>query len=266
MTGEREGLWLMRQSWSPTLFVHWEVAADVVRPLLPSGLTLDTWEERAFVSLVVVDVKRARPRGLPPLPGTRAYQQLNLRTYVRHEGDRGLYFFGAYLTKALPAIAQAVGLGVPSRRVRMDLRRGPTDVTLRVEPHKGLAEGLSLHAIVDGEPRYAREGSLEAWLHERYRAYGLRGRTLLHADVRHRPWLLTPARVDELSGALDASPIPLREPSLVFLGAQADTRLLVPHRVRESGRRAGGRIAMRARDAMGAKGGVGGRRRRRETP
>lgn len=233
MAEEREGIWLMRQSWSPTLFVHWEVSPDDLRSRLPGPLMLDTWEGRAFVSLVVVDIKRSRPRGLPTLPGARAYQQLNLRTYVKHEGDPGLYFFGAYLTKALPAVAQAVGLGVPTRRVRMELSRGPTELDLRVEPLEGMKEGLSLHVTIDGEPRYVRAGSLEAWLHERYRAYGMRGRTLMRADVRHRPWLLSPAHVDELKGALDTSPIPLREPALVRVGAQSDTRLLVPHRVRE---------------------------------
>lgn len=230
---QREGVWLVRQAWSPTLFVHWETSADVIRPLLPKALTLDTWEGRAFVSLVVVDIKRARPRGLPPLPGTRAYQQLNLRTYVTHEGDPGLYFFGAYLTKALPAIAQAVSLGVPTRRVHMSLFRSPTDLELRVEPHEGMQEGLRLHAVIEGEPRYVRSGSLEAWLHERYRAYGVRGRTLVRADVRHRPWLLSPARLEGLEGALDTSPIPLRKPTLVRVGMQSDTRLLLPHRVRD---------------------------------
>lgn len=246
MTDERQGVWMMRQSWSPTLFVHWEVSPESVRPLVPRALELDTWEGRAFVSLVVVDIKRTRPRGLPPLLGVRGYRQLNLRTYVRHQGDPGLYFFGAYVTKALPAVAQAVGFGLPSRTVRMELHHGPRDVRLRVEPHDDAREGLSLHAIIEGEPRYAREGSLEAWLHERYRAYGLRGRTLLHADVRHRPWLLSTARVDQLSGGFDTAPIPLQEPSLVTVGAQADTRLLVPHRVRE---RAPRREARRRRTA-----------------
>jgi uncharacterized protein YqjF (DUF2071 family) len=233
MRDERQGVWMMRQSWSPTLFVHWQVAPESVRPLVPRALELDTWQGCAFVSLVVVDIKRTRPRGLPPLPGSLAYQQLNLRTYVRHEESAGLYFFGAYVTKALPAVAQALGFGVPSRKVRMELRQGASDVRLRVEPHDDAKEGLSLHAVVDGEPRYAREGSLEAWLHERYRAFGLRGRTLLEADVRHRLWLLTPARVDQLSGGFDTAPIPLKDPSLVFLGAQAHTRLSLPHRVRE---------------------------------
>ncbi len=232
MSSDAPGVWLLRQTWSPTLFVHWEVEPDTVRGLLPPALRLDTWQERAFVSLVVVNITGARPRAMPPVPGTHAYQQLNLRTYVTHEGGPGLYFFGAYLSKALPAIAQSLGAGIRSRRVKLRFERHGANVSLRVEPSGVSREGLSLDAVVDGEPRYARAGSLEAWLHERYGAYSRRGRAYLRTDVRHRPWLLARAHVDELSGGLDGAPIPLREPTLVCVGAQANVHLLRPRRVR----------------------------------
>lgn len=234
MPDDRRGIWLMRQTWSPTLFVHWQVPDGIVRPLLPEALRLDTWQGSAWVSLVVVGISRTRPRGLPPVPGTGAYRQLNLRTYVTHEGRPGLYFFGAYLTKGLPALAQSIGFGVRARRVRMEMQESPSELRLHVEPSGNNQRGLSLHAVLDGEPRYTREGTVDAWLHERYRAYAQRGRNIVAAEVRHRPWLLTNAHLDELSGGFDDVPVPLREPSLVRVGAQADTRLLLPHRVGRS--------------------------------
>src|SRR4051794_19621159 len=43
---------VMRQDWSLLLFLHWEVPAEQLRPLLPPGLELDLYRGRAFVGLV----------------------------------------------------------------------------------------------------------------------------------------------------------------------------------------------------------------------
>lgn len=225
------GIWLMRQTWSPTLFVHWEVPPETVRPLLPQALHLDTWRGSAFVSLVVVDIKRARPRGLPGVPGLRAYQQLNLRTYVSHEGRSGLFFVGAWLSRALPALLQSVGVGIPSRRVSVELEQRDAHLRVCVDGSGGAERPLRLDAVVDSEPEHAREGSLEEWLHERYRAYAQRGRSLLRADVRHRPWRLAHAHLSNFDGRLGDVALPLREPTLVCVGEQAEARLLRPQRV-----------------------------------
>lgn len=224
-------IWVMRQSWSPTLFVHWEVPAEAVRGLLPQTLHLDTWEGRAYVSLVVVEAKDTRPRGLPSLPGLSLYRQLNLRTYVSHEGRSGLFFFGTWLTKALPALVSSLVLGVPARRVGVDIERSGADMRVDVTTNGTPNPAVSLRAVVDGEPAYAPEGSLEEWLHERYRGYAARGRSLLRLDVRHRPWRLSEAHLEERVGGLEGVPMPLREPSLVRLGAQCDVKLAAPYKV-----------------------------------
>jgi uncharacterized protein YqjF (DUF2071 family) len=37
----------MYQSWGMPLFLHWPIAAERVRPLIPPRLSLDTFEGRA---------------------------------------------------------------------------------------------------------------------------------------------------------------------------------------------------------------------------
>jgi uncharacterized protein YqjF (DUF2071 family) len=39
--------WIMKQVWQDLLFAHWPFDPDVVRPLVPPALPLDTFEGRA---------------------------------------------------------------------------------------------------------------------------------------------------------------------------------------------------------------------------
>src|SRR5207253_1311961 len=76
-----------RQSWRSLLFMHWPVRPERLRSLVPSRLTLDTFEGMAYVSVTPFSVRRARVRGLPPIPGTASFEEVNVRTYVRLDGQ-----------------------------------------------------------------------------------------------------------------------------------------------------------------------------------
>src|SRR4029078_3618766 len=73
---------VMKQRWSRLLFLHWPIPAEEVRPLLPRGLTLDTYAGQGWVGLVPFVVSGARPVYLPPVPGLSRFVEVNVRTYV----------------------------------------------------------------------------------------------------------------------------------------------------------------------------------------
>ena len=56
--------WVMTMSWVDLLFAHWEVPADALRALLPAGLELDTFEDRAWLGVVPFRMEGVGPRGL----------------------------------------------------------------------------------------------------------------------------------------------------------------------------------------------------------
>src|SRR5262249_20020845 len=87
------GEWIMRQSWRELLFAHWPVAAQTLRPLIPAGLTLDTFEREAWVGVVPFQMRDVCPRGIPALPWFSESPELNVRTYVTVQGIPGVYFF-----------------------------------------------------------------------------------------------------------------------------------------------------------------------------
>ena len=44
--------WIMTQRWNDLLFLHYTLPPEVIRPLVPDVLTLDTYKQQAWVSVV----------------------------------------------------------------------------------------------------------------------------------------------------------------------------------------------------------------------
>jgi uncharacterized protein YqjF (DUF2071 family) len=89
------GATVAEQRWNDVLFVHYECAAASLESKLPRPLTLDTYEGRAFVTVVAVQIKESRLLFLPRLPGVSDFEEINLRTYVQGPGGAGTEPVGA---------------------------------------------------------------------------------------------------------------------------------------------------------------------------
>jgi uncharacterized protein YqjF (DUF2071 family) len=74
--------WVMRQTWTDLLFAHWPVAPEALRPLIPAGLALDTYDGSAWLGVVPFRMRGVRYRLTPALPWISAFPELNVRTYL----------------------------------------------------------------------------------------------------------------------------------------------------------------------------------------
>jgi len=86
----------MAQSWRDLLFAHWSVAIDQLRLVIPNGLQIDTFANQAWLGIVAFNLSDIRVRGLPPVPGLSAFPEVNLRTYVQHDGRPGVLFLSLH--------------------------------------------------------------------------------------------------------------------------------------------------------------------------
>src|SRR4051794_7560155 len=81
--------------WEQVLMIHYEVDPTALQSAVP--FKLDVREGRAFVSLVAFSMRGMRPRFggqltawlLKPIA---THDFLNVRTYVEHDGEQGIYF------------------------------------------------------------------------------------------------------------------------------------------------------------------------------
>ena len=83
----------MTQQWQDLLFAHWAYSPEVVQRLLPEGVELDTFAGNAYVGLVPFNMRNLRLRGLPPIPTTSNFAEVNVRTYVKSRGRSAVWFF-----------------------------------------------------------------------------------------------------------------------------------------------------------------------------
>ena len=79
----------MFQRWHDLLFAHWPIEPERMRALVPAALELDLFDGQAWLAVVPFRMSAIRLRGLPPVPGTSAFEELNVRTYVKAGGRRG---------------------------------------------------------------------------------------------------------------------------------------------------------------------------------
>lgn len=197
----------MRQDWSSLLFLHWEAQEADLAALLPEGLVVDTFEGRAYVGIVLFTMSGIRYRCMPPIPGHTAFHETNLRTYVRHKGTPGVWFFSLEAANRTAVRVARRRYGLPYHFSRMTVDAQPDSVTYRCErlwpePLPGCVEASSSL----GEPLgHALAGSLDHFLIERYRLFALRGGTLRSLEVRHSPYPLREVRRVSVNESLSAA-------------------------------------------------------------
>ncbi|MCI3920968.1 DUF2071 domain-containing protein [Paenibacillus sp. TRM 82003] len=201
------GPWVMKQSWNRLLFAHWEVAADRLRPLVPPQLELDTYDGKAWVAVVPFDMSGIRLRGLPPIPGTVAFPECNVRTYVTVQGKPGVYFFSLEAANALAVALARRFFHLPY--FRADMRMAEAGGSIRYDSRR--THGGAPAAVFEGsygptsETYRAEAGSLEAWLTERYCLYTVHEGTVYRGDIHHEPWPLQRAEAELRANTLAAA-------------------------------------------------------------
>lgn len=82
----------MLQRWTQLSFVHWPYEPAAVQTILPPELTVDTFDDVAWVGLIPFRLAIRRP-GVPYVPWLSRFAETNLRTYViGPDGRRGIWF------------------------------------------------------------------------------------------------------------------------------------------------------------------------------
>lgn len=201
--------WVMAQRWNDLLFMHWPVAAESLRALIPSALTLDLFENSAWVTVTPFYLSDLRPRGFPAVPLVSAFPELNVRTYVVVDGKPGVYFFSLDAGSMLAVIGARTLFHLPYYNAAMRIRRR-ADGMVAYESRR-LAAGANparLKAVYApvGAVTSSTRGSLDHWLTERYCLYAAASaQRVYRTEIHHRPWPLQPAQVELLENTVTSA-------------------------------------------------------------
>ena len=188
----RGGEPLFLADWERAVFIHYKVDPEILQRHVP--FELDLCDGKAYVSLVAFTMRRMRPRlgGLITewvFKPIATHDFLNVRTYVRHNGEPGIYFLAEWLSNPL-----SVQLG--PRTFGLPYRYG------KIEYHHAHEQSELCGAVSDGSSRLeycakvdlgigfksCAEDSLEEFLMERYSAFTKRRSISRFFRIWHPPW------------------------------------------------------------------------------
>lgn len=187
--------WIMKQTWSDVLFAHYPVQRKVLEKMVPRKLTLDTYNETAWVSIVPYLTSSMHLRGVPPIPGMASFPGFNIRTYVTMNGKPGVYFFKLTAANFLAAYTAKTFFCLPYAYMKMDYKKVKDLIVFESEKKSGLQ--LLCNYKSSSNPSPTEKGSLEEWLVERYCLYTVNKKgTPLRADILHEPWVLEKAEAE----------------------------------------------------------------------
>lgn len=194
----------MQQTWNDLLFAHWTVPRERLRALVPSELPLDSYDGQCWVAVAPFHMSGIRGRLMPPIPGTSALPELNVRTYVTYGGKPGVYFFSLDAASRLAVWGARTFYKLPYFFAKMHVRdhEGWTEYTSSRASSPAEFRG---HYRPCGPVQLRAPGSLEHWLSERYCLYTVSGGNVYRSEIHHPQWPLQDAEADFQSNTMAAA-------------------------------------------------------------
>jgi uncharacterized protein YqjF (DUF2071 family) len=201
-----EPLFLAR--WDRAVFINYRAEVAVLQRQVP--FELDLRDGQAFVSIVAFTLSGMRPRIGGRLSEwlfkpIATHEFLNVRTYVRHRGEPGIYFLAEWLSNPLSVRLGPRTFGLPYRFGRLAYEHCESGRGLRgtVEAPEGrLAyEGTT----VGSRFKTSEEGSLTEFMLERYTAFTYQPKRARFFRVWHLPWAQAPAEFQIRDASLIAT-------------------------------------------------------------
>lgn len=202
---------IMYQKWGKLLFMHWRIDPAVLRPLIPAPLEIDTFDGSAWIGVVPFTMWDIRASFLPAIPGTSAFHELNVRTYVYHEGVPSVLFLSLDAANRLAVWGARMFYHLPYFNARMSLSQTGDTISYSSVRKDGRGAPAELQATWNiGQPLpQTVPGSLEFFLTERYCLDCEHNGKLYRARIHHQPWPLQTAELTTLeSSMIEAQGLP----------------------------------------------------------
>jgi len=179
------GQWIIQQKWSDVLFVSFEVAYDLLRSELPKDLEVDTFNSKAYLSIVPFVMSDIRFFFTPPLPFSKL-SELNLRTYVRYKNKPGIYFFTLDSDHKVGNFLARKIFNLPYRYAILNVDIDNDIYNVQSKNSLSLKVRITDNKIVT---------DLSNWITERYCLYNIVDEKVSRGDVLHPTWSLKEAEV-----------------------------------------------------------------------
>ena len=190
---------VMHQTWRSLLFLHWEIPATEIQKTLPEGLTVDTFEGKAYVGVVPFFMRNIRPRFFPAIPAISNFLETNVRTYVYDKnGTPGVWFYSLEANQWLAVKTARTFFKLPYFHAHMQANQEELSQPIDyITQRRKTNQTSRFHYQSQGEVWHATPGSFEFFLLERYILFASSGQNRLSSgQVYHTPYPIQRAKVE----------------------------------------------------------------------
>lgn len=204
---------VMHQEWGKLLFMHWRINENLLRPLVPSSLEIDTYGNSAWIAIApftMWDI-RAFPPFVPPVPGLDSMHELNVRTYVHYNGVPGVWFFSLDANSRAAVLGARAFFHLPYYNADIEIE-GKKKIKYRLKRRDDPPAAFKAEWSVGDSLPQSQPGSREFFFTERYILYTEYEDELYRARIHHEPWQLYEAELKTFgSTMLEATRLPQPE-------------------------------------------------------
>src|SRR5258706_6883651 len=182
--------------WRYLAMLNYEIDPKLLSPFVPTGIELDSWNGKSFVSMVGFLFEDTRVLGIP-IPFHRNFEEVNLRFYVRRETDDGWRRAVVFIKELVPrtAIAVAARMLYNENYVALQMAHKierpvvqPEDIKSVTYLWRFCGNEKYFRLTTPGRPPPVVEGSEQEFITENYWGYSVQSSGMPPEDyVEHPP-------------------------------------------------------------------------------
>ncbi len=189
--------------WKNLVMLNYAVDASLLERFVPAGTELDSFEGTIYLSLVGFEFNRTRIFGCP-VPFHQAFEEVNLRFYVRRSSKRGVVFIRELVPKYMVAAIARFAFNenyscLPmSHQIVSHADRGATEA----EYTWASGRDRCMMRVETEEPSFLPvDGILSQFITEHYWGYAAQpDGGCLEYEVQHVQWSIRNAKRAEFAG------------------------------------------------------------------
>lgn len=173
--------WKFYQEWNDAIFLHWEVDAALIKPMLPKNIELDSINGKTWVSIVAFNMNNIGVKSLPKVPHISDFYEINIRIYVVCNNKPSVYFLSMEGSKRSSCKILKALSKFPYRYSKMK-RNG-----FNYESENA-AFNDSFYIKYNLENNPIKKDKIDVWLTERYAVFQDYKKHIIEYDVHHIEW------------------------------------------------------------------------------
>ena len=212
--------------WKNLVMLNYAVDASLLERFVPAGTELDSFEGNTYISLVGFEFNRTSVFGIP-VPFHQAFEEVNLRFYVRRLSKRGVAFIRELVPKfavtvvARLAFSENYSCAPMSHRIEC---RAASDIVEAEYAWGSESDRCLMRIEAEGPSLLPVEDSASQFITEHYWGYAAQpGGGCLEYEVQHARWRIKHAKNAKFSGnvaglyGVEIANVLMRDPDSAFL-------------------------------------------------